>query len=397
VRFNYTVADGALSYAPVNPSDLPDEDGADFMEDALDFARLKLAGNTKQVKACKKGYACGYTCISQNRNCRKPLPGQAKTAAEWVAQQESVKQVKGYKGLVQKAEQRFEKELKAMDDAIATLNRKNAPLIAERDQLRSELRMLSFESYRIQQLRLEDLPIGEKERLYNEHLAKDAQIRNRLNSAKRAIEDNEREASAAFDRLKTAIVKDIDSSTSKSLADKAKVGSPAKLKPYGPDLYKQELVALHAITGNKVSTLEDITYKEKRAYADRPKPGQPGMINVGKSLTQEGQVRTFWHEFGHHLEYSNPDYRDAAAEWRKSRASSDTPVKLRKIAKGQGYKDYEEAFPGKFIDPYVGKVYASGSTEVISMGLERFSRPSDMRDFYSKDREHFLLTLGMLG
>jgi hypothetical protein len=87
VPFTYSIANGAIEYAPVNPSDLPDEDGADFMEDALDFARLKLAGNTKQVKACKKGYACGYTCISQNRNCRKPLPGQAKTAAEWVAKQ----------------------------------------------------------------------------------------------------------------------------------------------------------------------------------------------------------------------------------------------------------------------------------------------------------------------
>jgi hypothetical protein len=98
VRFNYTVADGALSYAPVNPSDLPDEDGADFMEDALDFARLKLAGNTKQVKACKKGYACGYTCISQNRNCRKPLPGQARTAAEWVAQQKGLDKPTLHKG-----------------------------------------------------------------------------------------------------------------------------------------------------------------------------------------------------------------------------------------------------------------------------------------------------------
>ena len=90
VPFRYTIKPGLIDYAPVNPGDLPDEDGADFMEDALDFARLKLAGNTKQVKACKKGYACGYTCISQNRNCRKPLPGQAKTAAEWVAQQEGV-------------------------------------------------------------------------------------------------------------------------------------------------------------------------------------------------------------------------------------------------------------------------------------------------------------------
>ena len=61
VRFRYTVADGALSYAPVNPDDLPDESNADLSEDALDFARLKLAGNTKQEKKCKKGYACGYT------------------------------------------------------------------------------------------------------------------------------------------------------------------------------------------------------------------------------------------------------------------------------------------------------------------------------------------------
>jgi chaperonin cofactor prefoldin len=393
VRFNYTVADGALSYAPVNPGDLPDEDGADFMEDALDFARLKLAGNTKQVKACKKGYACGYTCISQNRNCRKPLPGQARTAAEWVAQQESVKQVKGYKGLTQKAEQRFEKELKAMDDAIATLSRKNASLLAEKDELRNELSKLMTGYYKPDP----DASPSEKERLGNELRTKDAQIRNRLNSVIKAIEDNEQESNTAFDRLKTAIVKEVDASASQSLADKAKVGSPSKLKPYSPDLYKQELVALHAITGNKVSTLEDVTYKQKRAYADRPRPGQPGIINVGRSSNKEDQIRMFWHEFGHHLEYSNPDYRDAATEWRKSRASSDTPVKLRSLAPGRGYRNDEQALPGKFINLYVGKVSSSGSTEVISMGLERFSRPSDMRDFYSKDREHFLLILGMLG
>ena len=98
VRFKYTVADGALSYAPVNPDDLPDESNADLSEDALDFARLKIAGNTKQEKKCKKGYPCGYSCISRNRNCRKPLSGQSKTAAEWVAQQKGLDNPTLHKG-----------------------------------------------------------------------------------------------------------------------------------------------------------------------------------------------------------------------------------------------------------------------------------------------------------
>ena len=87
VRFRYTIDNGILSYAPVNPKDLPSEEGVSLSEDALDFARLKIAGNTKQEKKCKVGYACGYSCISQNKVCNKALPGQAKNGAEWVKMQ----------------------------------------------------------------------------------------------------------------------------------------------------------------------------------------------------------------------------------------------------------------------------------------------------------------------
>ena len=87
VRFRYTIDNGILSYAPVNPKDLPSEEGISLSEDALDFARLKIAGNTKQEKKCKVGYACGYSCISQGKVCNKALPGQAKNGAEWVKMQ----------------------------------------------------------------------------------------------------------------------------------------------------------------------------------------------------------------------------------------------------------------------------------------------------------------------
>jgi hypothetical protein len=55
------------------------------------------------------------------------------------------------------------------------------------------------------------------------------------------------------------------------------------------------------------------------------------------------------------------------------------------------------AYPGNWINPYVGKVYDDyPSTEVVSMGLEQFASPRAMAQFYLKDKEHFALTLGII-
>lgn len=61
-----------------------DEVSLEYLEDYLNFARLKLAGNTKKVKECKAGYPCGYTCISGKKACNSGLSGQAKTYADWL-------------------------------------------------------------------------------------------------------------------------------------------------------------------------------------------------------------------------------------------------------------------------------------------------------------------------
>ena len=347
-----------------------------------------------------RSYPCGYSCISRNRNCRKPLSGQARTAAEWVAQQESVKQSKGYKGLIQKAEQRFEKELKAMDDAIAESGRRLKSIAAERTEAIKAIMDVEADLYS-----LSNDPNADT-RIYLGKKAELIELKQRFTQLQKMAKDNEQ--SLVFDaceQLKRSILSTADSQESQRLTDRTRIRPPAKLRPYGVDMYRQELISLHAITGNKVTTLEEVTYKKQRAYAvnrsdplpGSPKSGNPGMINVGRAPSKESQITVFWHEFGHHLEYSNPEYKQAATEWRNARATSDKPVKLSALDPFAGYKDDEVALPGRFIHPYVGKVYARGSTEVISMGLERFSRPSDMADFYRKDREHFLLILGMLG
>jgi phage gp29-like protein len=58
---------------------------AEFMQGAIDFARLKNAGNTQQAKNCKKGWPCGFTCLSRaKKNCKKPIEGQAKAYVDWL-------------------------------------------------------------------------------------------------------------------------------------------------------------------------------------------------------------------------------------------------------------------------------------------------------------------------
>jgi hypothetical protein len=55
---------------------------------SVEFARLKMAGNTQQKKNCTKGWSCGYTCLGQDKKtCKSPLQGQVAKYADWLQQQ----------------------------------------------------------------------------------------------------------------------------------------------------------------------------------------------------------------------------------------------------------------------------------------------------------------------
>jgi hypothetical protein len=148
------------------------------------------------------------------------------------------------------------------------------------------------------------------------------------------------------------------------------------------------------LTGGKGgSSLRYIVQTTDRAYADR----KLKEVNLGEAP----QKSINFHEMAHHIEYENPKLGAAALTWVKERATSKKTQSLNKLSKSSDYDKDEVAYPDKFIDPYVGKVYKEKGkelpyTEVISMGIERFSSPESMVKFYAKDPEHFHFTMGVL-
>lgn len=140
------------------------------------------------------------------------------------------------------------------------------------------------------------------------------------------------------------------------------------------------------------------TTEDGRAYAQR-ETRTIALKNYSNdsisSWAKEANKVTLFHEMGHFVEYDDSALAIATKDWIKSRATGN-PEKLSKLTKNPGYRDDEEAYPDKFADPYVGKIYTYGASEVISMGVEYLSSPSEARKFFAKDPEHFYLTVGTL-
>lgn len=228
----------------------------------------------------------------------------------------------------------------------------------------------------------------------NNDLEKQKQIQDEM--------DRYKKAEGFMDRIKKTLFGESDLEVSKTKAKDILKASPVDDLPKDKNIYYRELAKLNAITNNQVSTLEKIYYTRKRAYAARPgvrygeEPNDTsGRINVGLKETIPATVNTLWHEYGHHLEYSNNEYRLAALDWLKGRSNGEIKS-LKELIPNAEFRNDERAYVGNYISPYVGKVSPDGTTEVISMGLERFSSPERMLDFYQQDPEHFFFILGIL-
>lgn len=143
--------------------------------------------------------------------------------------------------------------------------------------------------------------------------------------------------------------------------------------------------AIRMTKGKLLGSFEQYVYDRPRASA-----GRRGYVNVG----DQESPSVIFHELGHHVEFSDDRYRDAARDFVLSRATG--PVtSLNKITGASSYTG-ESAYPGRFIHPYVGKVYSDGDTEAISTGFQNFYTPHAMASMYRKDPEHFKLILGIL-
>ena len=142
--------------------------------------------------------------------------------------------------------------------------------------------------------------------------------------------------------------------------------------------------------GKSAGAFKKIKVDSARPNADIEK----GAINLGRSETPDARKEALFHEFGHIFEMNSSLYK-STTKWLDQRVTGPAQP-MNKLAKFSGYGDDEVARPDHFIDPYVGKVYPGGVTEVLAMGLERMISPKAMLQFYQSDPEHFLLTVGAI-
>lgn len=171
------------------------------------------------------------------------------------------------------------------------------------------------------------------------------------------------------------------------------------------DKMRGQVVDAYALMNGHIHTVKKVEVSmTQRASAN----AQEEVVRI-----YQPTARQVHHEVaGHMAESSNPELHDAAKSFLLRRAADAPPKKLSDMA-DLVYRDNEIAYPDKFIDPYVGKVYdhldtlrpdaarkagrkQMGSTEVLSMGLEHFTSPNSMTMLYSQDKEHFFLIAGML-
>ena len=120
-----------------------------------------------------------------------------------------------------------------------------------------------------------------------------------------------------------------------------------------------------------------------------------GVMHVGPKTNSA----TIIHEFGHHLET-----KGGASMWRatynylQGRMGSE----VRSIGKSTGTDamhsemGWVSSDPSKPMpSPYMSKVYGSGDTEVMSMGLEMLADPKAAAKFYAQDPDAFAFITGM--
>jgi hypothetical protein len=168
----------------------------------------------------------------------------------------------------------------------------------------------------------------------------------------------------------------------------------AKLKrqKYPLAKFHQDMADFYRLTGGKASAIRFMAGgKRANAGGIETTTGEK-YINLDTSFTKE----TLWHELAHHLE-NDPLAKAAANGFLLKRRESAQAYTLRSLTGSKFYGPKEIAWKDSFTNPYVGRIYSDGATEVFSMGLQYLSDPAKAAWFAGKDPEMFDLVTGYVG
>lgn len=116
-----------------------------------------------------------------------------------------------------------------------------------------------------------------------------------------------------------------------------------------------------------------------------------GSVAIEMSENKIRQKSDIFHEIAHMTEHGDRETMQAANAFVLGRATGPKQL-LNDLTISNNYGN-EKAYPDNFFDPYIGKTYENGSTEVHSMGLQMFSNPHLLSTLYQRDPDHFDLMI----
>lgn len=288
-------------------------------------------------------------------------------------------------GVIHQGIERMPTEVRGELDRLLTLAENGDPgLVAEQGRLVAEQQALYQRQGRL--YRLPEAQRATEARAIEADIARNEAARNDVDARIDASKAQAREdAIATMARFRRSLL--ADPAVAEGRARSLRVGGSAE--PHEANGRRWAANFLR-IVGDRVDPSRiELVQTDRRANAD-----PAGPLNLG---TRPSETTT-WHELGHFMEYQNPGLRDAAKAWRDARARhangrvEERP--LTELRPEAGYDKGEKAVEDHYVSPYVGKTYTDGHTEVLSMGLERFSNARDMLRLYQQDPEHFFFVLG---
>ena len=328
--------------------------------------------NDFKEKICKNGTPCGNSCISKIKNCLKSKkagdsaqpgkttkkdtdkPGKTTSASYKADSADHRALIDIGKGF---SDQTMGRKLKSLDDALS--EKKSAFLeIMGKNKFKKNGDFYKRDEKRLQKL-----------------------------DEKTLLAQKEFESAAVETMRRIAAHHKIDREDAELWADSVDTRG---LTGENKEITSDALASVYSLTGGRgAKGIKKITSERDRARAN-----PNGELELEKKIDRD-QV---FHEYAHFMEFENRQLTVASRKFIENRATSSEPMKLNDITGTKNYRDDEMAFPGSFVNPYVGKIYGSAGTptEVISMGVELFRDPKQMSSFYKKDPEHFNFVLGAI-
>jgi hypothetical protein len=356
--------------------------------------------DSKRIKICRRGKSCGFTCISQKKVCRKELPAHLASPLNAKAAELSKPNGSALSTFV-KTGRDLSKKLFKKGQIDKVLKMKKDLEKKENDYinfsiLRNKIYNASDWKAEAKKNGLDTDGFDSRDAFDGELLKRKSKLGDKVNNLSVKISKAETELYDSF--FSTVASANSDKSFDDFFSTKLPSGVDGVVLDSDPFKFlpaisafdvKESLTDVSKLINKGIGDKIVVGTADPRAWAVKQVSGYP-LINVGWAPKRS----TLFHEYGHHIEYNNSDINKAAQEWLQARSSGKKAF-LKDITKGN-YEDDEEAWVGNFFDPYIGKIYDNGTTEVVSMGLEHFSSGKSMMSLYEKDSELFYFMLGIM-